>query len=288
MTTSYQKRHAMSRSNCVDSTNVDVENMPYNPLNVLITEEDLTELLAKYDVQSKFRDISFYRMALVHKSYCTRRNENFINGNVNCPPNCIGLQECSNERLEFLGDSVLGLVIAQYLYDRFPDSEEGFLTKIRTRIVNGQMLAVLSEKIGLDRYVLISKQIEENTGRKNQKILEDTLEAVIGAVFLDFAECGFAVVRDFIISIVETHIDFSELITANHNYKDMLLKYYQHNMNYLPRFYELNVENKKNGKEYTICVRNKEGTIVATGTGSNKKQAENAAALNALRYYGQL
>jgi ribonuclease-3 len=211
-----------------------------------------------------------------------------VNGNIKCPQDCLALQECSNERLEFFGDSVLNLVVAQYLYERFPESEEGFLTKIRTRLVNGQMLAVLSEKIGLDRYMLISKQIEDNGGRKNMKILEDTFEALIGALFLDFGKDGFEMASDFIVTIIETNIDFSELIMSNNNYKDMLLKYFQHNLNYLPKFYELSVENKQNGKEYTVCIKNKEGLAIATGTGCNKKQSENQAARNALVYYGQI
>jgi ribonuclease-3 len=264
------------------------EIMPYNFKNKLLSVEDLTELLKVNGVTTKFNDLNIYRMAFVHKSYCTRRNENFVNGNIKCPQDCLALQECSNERLEFFGDSVLNLVVAQYLYERFPESEEGFLTKIRTRLVNGQMLAVLSEKIGLDRYMLISKQIEDNGGRKNMKILEDTFEALIGALFLDFGKDGFEMASDFIVTIIETNIDFSELIMSNNNYKDMLLKYFQHNLNYLPKFYELSVENKQNGKEYTVCIKNKEGLAIATGTGCNKKQSENQAARNALVYYGQI
>jgi ribonuclease III len=262
--------------------------VPYNPKNHLLTESDLLSLLSDNGIQEKFHDLNIYRMAFVHKSYCTRRNENFINGNIHCPQDCLALQECSNERLEFLGDSVLNLIVAQYLYERFPDSEEGFLTKIRTRLVNGQMLATLSEKIGLDRYVIISKQIEENGGRKNNKILEDVFEAFLGALFLDFGEKGFSVAGEFIIDIIESNIDFSELITSNHNYKDMLLKYFQHTLNHLPKFYEVSVDNKNNSKQYTVCIKNKNGLVIATGNGTNKKQAENQAARNGLIYYGQL
>jgi ribonuclease III len=278
----------MASGSLASSHAPDPESTPYNPKNYLITEEDLTLLLSENGMTHPFNNLNLYRMAFVHKSYCTRRNENFVNGNANCPDGCLGLQESSNERLEFLGDSVLNLIVAHYLYERFPDSEEGFLTKIRTRLVNGQMLAVLSEKIGLDRYVLISKQIEDNHGRKNLKILEDTFEAFLGALFLDFEVDGFGRATDFIVHILETNIDFSELITTNHNYKDMLLKYFQHSMNYLPRFYELSVDTRNNNKVYTICVKNMEGMVIATGTGSNKKQAENQAARNGLVYYGQL
>lgn len=261
---------------------------PYNNKNNLLTSEDLIILLSENGITHKFHDLSLYRNAFVHKSYCTRKNENFVNGNINCPADCLALQECSNERLEFVGDAVLSLVVASYLMERYPDSDEGFLTKMRTRLVNGVMLGILSEKIGLDRYIIISKQIEDNSGRNNQKILEDCFEAFLGALFIDFAENGYNVASEFIINIIENNIDFSELVTQNHNYKDMLLKYFQHSLNSVPKFCEVNVENKANAKSYTICIKNKEGLVIGTGVGSNKKLAENAAARNSLAYYGQL
>lgn len=261
---------------------------PYNPKNKLLKKKDLCFLLKHHGVSQSFHSVDIYRMAFVHKSYCTRKNENFLTGNKKCPKDCLALQESSNERLEFLGDSILGCVVANYLYERFPDNEEGFLTKIRTRIVNGVMLARLSEKIGLNKYILISKQIEDNNGRNNQHILEDAFEAFIGAIFLDFAEDGFKMAQDFIIHVIETHIDFTELILANYNFKDTLLKYFQHNFSSIPRFVELGVENKNNGKTYTIGIRNGEGLLIGTGTGSTKKQAENDAAKSALGYLGQL
>jgi len=272
-----------------DSTGSSSEpELPYNNKNRLLTEDDLNILLSENGIDAKFHDLNLYRNAFVHRSYCTRKNENFIDGNANCPTDCLGLQECSNERLEFVGDAVLGLVIGQYVYERFPDSDEGFLTKMRTRLVNGVMLAHLSEKIGLHRYVIISKQIEDNHGRTNAKILEDAFEALLGAIFLDFGTEGYEKAGEFVIHIVENNIDFSELITSNYNYKDMLLKYFQHTQNCMPKFYEVSVENRGNNKTYTMCIKNKEGMVVATGVGTNKKQAENAAAKNCLSYYGQL
>ena len=95
------------------------------------------------------------------------------------------LQENSNERLEFLGDSILNLTVARYVFDRYPDDNEGFLTNMRTKLVNGKMLAFLGEKIGLQNHVVISKQIESNRGRSNKNVLEDAFEALIGAIFLD-------------------------------------------------------------------------------------------------------
>jgi ribonuclease-3 len=124
-------------------------------------------------------------------------------------------------------------------------------------------------------------------GRKNQKILEDAFEAFIGALYLDFGDEGFNVAGQFIIHIIEDNIDFSELIVSNNNYKDTLLKYFQHNFSTLPRFVEISVDNKGNNKMYTIGIKNKEGLLIATGKGNTKKQGENEAALNALKYFGQ-
>jgi ribonuclease-3 len=222
-------------------------------------------------------------MAFINKSYCTRKNENFIDGNTNCPKDCLPLQEESNERLEFLGDAILNITIAAYVFERYPSENEGFLTRMRTKLVNGKMLAWLSEKVGLSKYILISKQIEDNNGRKNLNILEDTFEAFIAAIYQDL---GFEKAREWIINVIESNLDFSELIKQNNNYKDMLLKHYQQSHGYIPRFYEMSVENINNNKLYTICIKDKSDNIISIGKGSNKKEGENDASHKALIQLG--
>ncbi len=259
------------------------ETLPYNSNNKLLTYEDLSALLKGNGIPATTepRDISIYRLAMVHKSYCTRKNENFVDGNANCPENCMALQENSNERLEFLGDSVLSLIIADYLYERYPDSEEGFLTKMRTKLVNGEMLAYLSRTIGLGKHVMLSKQIDENKGRTNTKVLEDTFEAFLGALFLDL---GLENARAFILNIIESNLDFAELVSSNSNYKDTLIKYIQHNYGYVPRYCDVKISTR----DISICIKNKDGITIATGKGPNKKLAESNASLNALKYFGQI
>lgn len=257
------------------------ETLPYNPNNRILSHADLNRLLQDNGVAAAPRDISIYRLAMVHKSYCTRKNENFVDGNANCPDDCMALQENSNERLEFLGDSVLSLIVASYLYERYPDSEEGFLTKMRTKLVNGEMLAFLSKTIGLGNHVMLSKQIEENNGRVNTKILEDTFEALLGAIFLDL---GLDMARAFILNIIESNLDFADLVSSNSNYKDTLIKYIQHNYGYVPRYCDMKISTK----DISICIKNKEGITIATGKGPNKKLAESNASLNALKYFGQV
>lgn len=264
---------------------------PYNPLNILLDDSSLARIIETYHKTFKFTDINLYRTALVHKSYCTRKNENFQNGNTLCPKGCLPLQEESHERLEFLGDAVIGLVIGSYLFERYPDESEGFLTKIRTKLVNGIMLSELCGYAHIPKYIIISKQIEENNGRHNKKILEDTFEAFVGAMFLDAKKQGcneLHVVRDWLICLIEENIDFTDLLLSNNNYKDMFMKHYQHTYNAIPRFVELTVDATNNGKIYKVAIRDGSGAILSTGTGGTKKQAENDAAYSALKYYGQI
>ena len=151
---------------------IDIENQPYNSKNILLNEDDLYTLLKNNGLSGlKIKNINLYRVAFVHKSYCTMKNTDFKKSNANCPNDCLPLQDMSYERLEFLGDSLLGMIVANYLYNRFPDQNEGFLSKIRTKIVNGKMLGYLSDKIGLPKFAIISKQVEESGGRNNYKIM---------------------------------------------------------------------------------------------------------------------
>jgi ribonuclease III len=267
--------------------------LPYNENNILIDLQDVQRIISQYNKTTDLSsiDINIYRTSMVHRSYCTRKNENFVNGNVQCPVNCMPLQEESNERLEFLGDAVINIIIGKYLFDRYPDENEGFLTKLRTKLVNGTMLAHLCELVNFQRFLIISKQIEANNGRLNKKILEDAFEAFVGAMYLDFSNRdnnSLAIVQEWIVNLIEENIDFSELISTNSNYKDVFLKYFQHTYNYVPKFFEISTDNVHNGKIYVVCIKDKHKAVISTGRGQSKKHAENDAAHNALKYYGQL
>lgn len=256
------------------------EESPYNSSNILIEENELNLIIKDY----KINNINTFRRAFVHKSYCTKKNENFINGNLNCPENCLPLQEDSNERLEFLGDSILNIITAKYLFERYPNVNEGFLTTMRTKLVNGTMLANLSKIIGLDKYILLSIQIENNNGRNNKNILEDTFEALIGALFID--SDSYKICGDWIINIYEENIDFTELMKTKENIKDKLVKHCQHNFQFIPKFYEVDISEIKGKRIHTICVKDVSGNTIGTGKESSKKLAEIEAAKKALKYYG--
>lgn len=269
--------------------NIEESTLPYNASNIIISESDILSLLNRYglDITEKsIRDmnISIFRNAFVHKSYCTRKNENFLNGNLKCPENCLPLQEESNERLEFLGDAILNVSTAKYLFDRYPNENEGFLTKLRTKLVNGTMLAHLAILHDFSKYVIISKQIEEGNGRTNKKIMEDCFEAFLGAILLN---TNFDTAFTWITTMFEETVDFADLLASNTNYKDAILKYFQHNFSTSPVFLEMNADTDSSGsKVYKVCLKYK-GNIISIGIGSNKKQAENDCAKNALTYYGQ-
>jgi ribonuclease-3 len=283
---------------------IDTENLPYNSKNILLQDADLRNLFDNNGLSDiNYKNINLYRVAFVHKSYCTMKNTDFDKSNIKCPNDCLPLQDISYERLEFLGDSLLGMIVASYLYNRFPDQNEGFLSKIRTKIVNGKMLGYLSDKIGFPKFAIISKQVEDANGRINYKIMEDIFEAFIGALYLDFqtseddvimpnnikitpmSGVGYYIVESWIIYIIENYIDFSELIIVKNNYKDMLVSHMQHYLQDMPLFKELNVVTRDNFKIFTYCVKDRNGAIISTSTGKNKKEAENNAALEALKYY---
>lgn len=260
------------------------EELPYNSKNTLLSATDLCALLSIYGVvKTDSGNINLYRTAFVHPSYITRKNDDFEVGNERCPPDCLPLQDMSYQRLEFIGDAILGSVIATYLYERFPDVNEGFLSRVRTQIVNGVALSELSEKLNLGKYCIISCQIEENGGRENIKILEDTFEAFIGAIFGDF---DYITCETFIVNVIEKHVDFSGIIVQKNNYKDMLVKHCQHNLQDAPKFFEVCIESKGQNKVFTVCVKNKSGMVLGTGKGSSKKAAEKEAAFEALKYLG--
>ena len=267
---------------------------PHNPLNRLISEPEVREMLKAYGLNLKPRNLCLYRKAFVHRSYCVRKNENIIEGNKACPEGCVPLQEESNERLEFLGDSDLNLVTAAYLYERYPDENEGFLTRLRTRIVNGTQLAAFARGLGLERHLIVSSQIEASGGRTSAKLLEDAFEALIGAIYLDFNAMrvkneklnglgiGLQAVQVWLVNLIEQNVDFTSLITTEDNPKERLIRYMNTHHGVHPRF----VERPPPDPESVLIAVMKGDEVLATHMASSKKTAEQGAARMALEYVG--
>ena len=187
------------------------------------------------------------------------------------------------------------------VYERFEKVDEGFLTRIRTKLVNGKQLSKFSKLLNFDKYLLISKHVEEKcNGRQNEKLLEDLFESFIGAIYLDFndKECnsvnldfnglGYLYAATFITNVIETHIDFSKLILRDSNYKDQLLRYYQKQFECTPIWEEISIEGPPHRRIFTISVKDNTNTVIGIGKGKSKKKGEQNASKQALIHLKQL
>ena len=282
----------------MENTEIKVIVNPYNFNNKLITENDIHRILNEYDIVDTIHSTKFYQLAFVHSSY-TKKAPIEIGENVVVAPKPEGaleLMEHDYERLEFLGDAVVSVVVAKYLYERFPDKDEGFLTKMRTKLVNGEMLGFLADKLGFGEYAIMSRHIEDKCkGRTSQHILEDMFEAFVGAMFLDFNEIdnynlldnfysgiGFQICEKFIMHVIEEHVDFSELILKNNNYKEQLNKYFSETYGSPINFSEPSVDGGLNDRLYTVNVLDDKNVVIGTGIGKSKKKAEQYACKDTL------
>lgn len=213
-----------------------------------------------------------YRRALVHKSMQKYINQALKDGK--------GVQDYlkeSNERLEFLGDAVFALVVADYIFDKYPTKDEGFLTRLRTKIVRDVNCVNFAKHIGLENHILVAN----NKGTTNDKIIEDAFEAFIGAIYLDL---DFKFCRGFIIKLIETYVDFDKILEDD-NYKDILMRYTQTKQISLPIYKVIKEEGPPHKRMFTVCVyfiiESKE-IEMGKGIGSSKKIAEQEAARNTL------
>lgn len=254
---------------------------PYNKSNKLIRENDIINIMETFNINDfKINNILLYQRSFIHKSYCIDLYKDTDFKNID---NSLSLQEISYETMEFLGDSILGSVVSSYLYERFYkiyNQNEGFLTYLKNRIVCGECLAHLSNKLNFNKFIVISKHIEDNCdGRNNKNILEDVFEAFIGAIFLDN---NYEFTKNFLLTIIEKYIDFTDIIIKNNNFKEQIIKYLQHNYKENPVFKVTSDEN--NDKIYN-CILYFKNEIISNGTGKSKKKAEQESAKNGLIHF---
>lgn len=184
----------------------------------------------------------------------------------------------SNERLEFLGDAVLGFVTAEHLYQHFPERDEGFLTRVRAKIVNGQALARYATEVGLAPLILMSDNMDHSGGRENPTILADALEAVIGALYLDLGEES---ARTFIEKKILNATDLEDLAHQRDNYKSLLLEYVQALGWPQPQYHVAHEDGPSHEKVFTVEVILNEDSY-GRGRARSKKKAEQEAAGRAL------
>lgn len=285
----------------------DILHQVLNENNEYINETIINNLFKKYNINHKVKNLHNFQLAMTHKTYIEScltddRNIKVITKNdiSRIDPKYIKkvvpLQKESYERLEFLGDSITHAIIALYLFQRYPTEQEGFMTRLRTKIENGIVFSELSKMLCLQKYILLDRNLEQLNSRvTNLAILEDTFEAFIGALSL---EASFELCYDFVVKLIQENIDLANIIYEETNYKDTMLQYY-HKMKWHDPEYGVKsiTEIDASKKIYTMFVKgyvpslnNSElvWDVVATGSGQNKKQGEQEAAKNALQLYGAL
>ena len=265
---------------------------PWNSKNRELTPSDAIPILKRYGWKGRFNNFNIFAQACCHKSYVDRPEiwqEQSESGEeviiAPRPNDCIPLRKCDNEELEYLGDRVLGLVIATYISKRYPGNGEGFLTRILSRIVNNKQLGILAKEIGLAPWIILSRHMEEICdGRSNLRILGSMFEAWIGALYLQEADVGRGLQQcnDLLIKIIEKHIDFVQIIIEDTNYKDQLLRKFQSLYHQPPRYAEIAVVGPSHDRIFTMGVIDPNNNVLTTATARNKKVAEQEASRLAL------
>jgi ribonuclease-3 len=273
--------------------------IPYNLNNIMIKEEDILQLLKTYNVNlDKINHPQYFVQAFTHKSYCKKDilSDDILTAAKNelgNPPKLLELFENSYERLEYFGDRVLKVIVSMYLFHRYPKQDEGFMTRLQTKLEDKKNLAMMSKEIGLGKYFIISKQIDATNGRNLDKMHEDVFESFIGALFLSngFEPCMF-----LIVNLLETLIDYSEKLYCDNNYKDQLLRLHHQNKWMFPKYITIHYEGLPHKRKYIMGVEKHNVKIndpidkrcIAFGIGNSKKEGEQNAAKMALAIHGIL
>ena len=211
----------------------------------------------------KFNNDSLFNQVFMHRSYLNEVREKIE----------------SNERLEFLGDSILSFIVSTYIYDNYPDLKEGDLTSMRSVLTNTETLYILSKDLGLGDHLKMSKGELASGGRTNKTILANTYEALLGGIFLDQ---GLDAARNFVTSTILTRID--ELVTSQgmKDAKSKLQEMTQDQNKMSPVYKILKEEGPDHAKHYTVGVYLND-KLLAEGIGKSKQEAEKDAAQNALK-----
>ena len=207
----------------------------------------------------KFKDNTYLKIALTHKSYLDEYPE---------------LQ--SNQRYEFFGDAILDFDLTEYLFKKYPDLDEGSLTKIRSSAVNQFYLVKLGKKIDIGKYLYLSKAEESTGGREKDSILEDALEALIAALYFDG---GLKAVNEFVSKFIYPSIKELSLNPGQKDYKTRLQEYFA------KKGLKVNYEDTSHGPDHNKNFSTEvflDGKIIGSGSGKSKKSAQQSAAKNAL------
>ncbi len=211
----------------------------------------------------QFRDPDLLKLALMHRSYLSVSGEK--NGQT-------------NERLEFLGDAILGFLVTEYLFHRYPNESEGILTEYKSAIVSRKTLAHVAEQISLGQYLYLGYGEARSGGRVRHSNISNALEAVLGAIYLDG---GFIAVKLVINRLILTNLEQILQSELNRNYKSQLLEYTQSKGLGLPEYVVQSERGPEHNKIFEVAVQI-QGKIVGVGSGKSKKKAEQNAAQQAM------
>jgi dsRNA-specific ribonuclease len=277
---------------------------PYNSINKEIQVNNIQELLNNYGIFAKPYNIKLYKRAFIHRSYTKRSKiENELT-NINIaenPNDCLPLKTKSNERLEFIGDGVLELVTKYYLYKRFPKADEGFMTEKKIALVKNEHIGKLAYEMGLHKYYIISRHAEEKNVRTNLKKLGCLFEAFIGAMFLDYNRLtikdengwfenvfncgpGLQMAQIFIEHVFEKHVDWTNLIANDDNYKNQLQVIIQKNFKLTPEYVELHNDNDDDIDNKTYIM----GLYICFGQNIHKADIKKAVLFNNLKTFKEI
>jgi len=226
----------------------------------ILNSDLLDELQKKLNIS--FKDKKLLQKALIHKSFSNEKAEDIKD----------------NERLEFLGDSVLDLAISSFIFEKFPDYPEGELARMRSILVSERMLARKANQLQLGLFLFLGHGEERSGGRKRKSILADSLEALFGAIFIDR---GYAFVRDFILKHFTSEIISVDRGKFIHDYKTTLQEYIQKNNPGRPEYKVIAAEGPDHQKTFRVKVIF-QNRCLGQGEASTKKEAQQEAAREAL------
>jgi dsRNA-specific ribonuclease len=247
---------------------------PFNPLNKLITTEQIESILHKYGINYNIHNYELYKRAFINRSYIRRpiienKQNNIVI--VPKPDDCIPLFTKSNERLEFVGDGILECITKYLLYKRFPKENEGFMTEKKIALVKNEAIGRIAYEMGLHEWLILSKHAESKQTRTNLKKLGCLFESFLGALFLDFNKIkvnddegwfenvfitgpGFQMAQIFIENVFEKHVDWINLIKTDDNYKNILQVKIQKEFKITPDYLEISVHTIETGYRMGVYI----------------------------------
>lgn len=215
----------------------------------------------------KFKNIELLKNALIHSSYA-----NEIRGNTH-----------SNERLEFLGDSVLSVIVAEHIFNSFPQMPEGELTRLRASLVCEKSLCAFSRELCIGEHLLLGRGEDKNGGRERDSILADAFESVLAAIYLDG---GMEAAKKHVLATVLRDLKNHSDEDAFKDYKTTLQEIIQRNPEESVSYTLVDETGPDHNKQFTVAVK-LNSNVIGTGVGKSKKQAEQMAAQQALKLMGE-